>query len=103
MSGNFVSNHTRLHIVPIRQTQMLFGRHITKHRTPIPTNHRSSDRRRNMVVPRCNIRRQRSQRVKGRLMTPLQLLFHIFLNEIHRYVTWPLIHYLHPAFPRPLG
>ena len=80
---------------------MLFGRHITKHRATVPTDHRRPDGRSDMVITRCNVRGQRSQSVKGRLMTPLQLLLHVFLNEVHGHMSRPLVHHLHAAFPGP--
>ena len=36
-------------------------------------------------------------------MTPLQLLLHVFLNEMHRHMTRPFVHHLYTTFPRPLG
>ena len=82
---------------------MLFRCHITKHRTAVPTDHRRPNGRGDMVVSRGDIRCQRSQGVKGRLVTPLQLLLHVFLNHMHRNMTRSLIHHLHPTIPSPLG
>ena len=34
-------------------------------------------------------------------MTPLQLLLHVFLNEVHGHMSRSFVHHLHAAFPGP--
>ena len=103
MGRNLVGDHSRLHIIPVGQSQVLLRRDVAKHRTAIPTDHRRSDCGCDVIIPGGNIRSQRSERVERRLMTPLQLLLHVLLNQMHRNMTRALVHYLHPALPRPLG
>ena len=44
----------------------------------------------------------RGPSVERRLLAPLQLLLHVFADEVHRDVPGPLVHDLHVVFPRNL-
>ena len=102
MRRNLVGDHALLHILAIRKAQMFLGRHITKHRRAVPTDHRGADPTGDVVIPRRDIRRQRSQRVKRRLMAPFKLLFHVLLDHVHRHVAGPLVHHLNTMLPGAL-
>ena len=82
---------------------MLFRCDIAEHGASVPADHRRPDGRGDVIISRGDIRGQRSQGVKGRLVTPLQLLLHVFLNHMHGDMTRSLIHHLHSPLPRPLG
>ena len=53
--SDLVSYHSLFHVLPIRQAKMLFWRHITEHGRTVPSDHRSSNRTRQMIVTRSNI------------------------------------------------
>ena len=56
-----------------------------------------------MVVARCDVGRQRPQRVERRLVALLQLQVHVFLDQVHRHVAGTFDHHLHVMLPRDLG
>ena len=70
MGREFISDDPDFHIVLVRQTEVLLGRHITKHRAPIPTDHRGTDAAGDVVVARSNVRGQWPERVERRLVAP---------------------------------
>ena len=52
-----------------------------------------------MVITWGNIGDKRAKRIKWRLETVLQLLVHIFLDHLHRYMPGSLDHHLNIMFP----
>src|ERR1700732_5233251 len=48
--GNFVSDHSLLHIFPVWQAEMLFWCHVTEHRRTVPSDHRGTNRARQMII-----------------------------------------------------
>ena len=55
-----------------------------------------------MVITGRDIGGQWPQRVKRRFVTPIELLVHIFFDELHRHMAGPLNHHLHIMLPRDL-
>src|SRR4051812_10345182 len=78
---------------------MLLWRDIAEHSGAEPTDHRRTDSRSDMIITRRNIRGQRPQRIKRRLMTFLQLLIHILLDQMHGYMSGPFDDDLAIMFP----
>ena len=81
---------------------MLLRRDIAEHRRSVPADHRRADRARDVIITRCDIRRQRAEGVKRRFMTAIQLLGHVFMNEMHRHMSRSLDHHLHIVLPSNL-
>ena len=103
MCSDLVRDDAFSNIVSIGKPQMLFWGHITKHRTTVPADLCRPNPRSEMVISGSNIGRQRTQRVKRSLVTPLDLFLHILLNQVHRNVTGPFVHHLAAFSPSPLG
>ena len=64
MRCNLVSYHTLLHIVPVRQTQVLLWCDITQEGSAQRPDGGGSDGRRDVVVCRRYVRRKRTQRYR---------------------------------------
>ena len=82
---------------------MLLRRDVAEHRRAVPADHRGADGRRKVVVARRDVGRQRPERVERRLVAPLELLFHVLANEVHRDVPRPLVHHLDVVLPGDPG
>ena len=81
---------------------MLFRRHVTEHGRSIPADHRRPDGTGDVVIPGCDVRYQRPQRIEGRFKADLFLFLHLQLDLVHRDVSRPLDHDLHVVPPRDL-
>ena len=82
---------------------MFLRRDVTKHGTPVPPDHGRSDPTSYMIVPRSHVRGQRTECIKGSLVTPLDLFLHVFLDHVHGNVARALVHYLDSMLPSPRG
>src|SRR6185312_12096106 len=102
MRGDLVGDHAGFHIVSIGQPQMLLRRHVAEHRRAIPADHRCPDGRGDVVVARCDIRREGPEGVERRLPTGRELLVHVLFDLVHRDVTRSLDHDLTVAMPGDL-
>ena len=103
MGRDPVDDHAFLDVIAIGQAEVFLRRHITEHRRSVPTDHCRADAAGDVVVAGGNIGGQRAERVKWRVVAPLDLLFHIFLNHMHRHVAGALVHHLHAVLPRTRG
>ena len=81
---------------------MLLGCYITEHRAAVPADHRRTDAGGDVVISRRDVGRQRTQRVKGRLVTFFELFFHVHLDQVHRHVAGPFDHDLDIVLPGDL-
>ena len=95
MGGDAIGDHAGLHIVAVRQAQMLLGRDIAKHGAAEPADHRRADGRGDVVIARRHIGGQRPKRIKGRLVAGCQLAVHVFLDLVHRHMAGAFDHHLH--------
>ena len=100
---DLVGNDAIANILLVGKPEMLLRGHITEHCGSIPSNHRGTDRTGDVIIPRCDIRGEWPQRVKGGLMTMLELFFHIGLDHVHRDMTWSLNHHLDIMLPSHLS
>ena len=98
-----VGDHADLHIVPVRQAQMLLGRDVAQHRGAIPADLCRADAAGDVVIPRRNVGDERAQGVERRFTAHLQLLFHVLLDLVHGHVARPFDHHLHIMRPRAVG
>src|SRR3546814_17064462 len=83
----------------IGKAQVLFRRDVAQHGSAVPADQRSTDSRRNMVIARSNISCQRPQGIEGSFMAMLQLHVHVFLDQVHGYVSGSLDHALTTVLP----
>ena len=100
--GNLVRDNAGLHVVAIRKPEMFFRCDVAKHGGAVPADHRRADGRRDVIVTRCDIRRERAERIEGGFSAPFELLFHVLFDEMHRHVTRSFVHHLDIVFPRDL-
>ncbi len=103
MRGDLVRDHAVLHVLLVRQTEVLFGRHVTEHRRAVPADHRSADRARDVIVAGRDVGNERPQRIERRLLADLELLAHVLFDQVHRHVPGPLDHHLHVVLPSDVG
>ena len=99
MRGDLVGDHARLHVVAIRQAEVLLRRDVAQHRRAVPADHRGADRRRDVVVSGCDVGGQRAERVEGRFTAPIELLLHVLFDEVHGNVPRAFVHHLHVVLP----
>ena len=71
----------------VGQAEVLFRRHVAEHGCAVPADHGGTDRRRNVVVSRCDIGDERAQRVERRFVT--ELVFFLDLILILSSGIWP--------------
>ena len=91
---DLVGDHPHLHVVPVRQPQMLLRRHVAEHRRAEPADHRRADAAGDMIVSRRDVGGERPQRIERRLAADRQLLVHVRLDLVHRHMARPLDHHL---------
>jgi len=99
VSRKLIGDNTHLHIIPVRQTQMLFGRYITQHRRTKPADHGCTNARRNMIIAGRNIGGERPQRIERSFAAFLQLFFHVHFDLVHGHVARPFDHHLTAMVP----
>ena len=99
MGSNLIGNDTRAYIIFIRQGQMLLGGYVAEHGGSQPGYLRTTDGTGNMVVARSNIGNDRSEGIKGCLVTLLQLALHVLLDFMHGHMTGTLDKGLHVLVP----
>mmetsp|Transcript_44052 Transcript_44052/g.82364 ORF Transcript_44052/g.82364 Transcript_44052/m.82364 type:complete len:541 (-) Transcript_44052:47-1669(-) len=102
VGGDAVGNESSLHVLPVRQAQVLLGSDIAEHGSPHGPNVGSPNCAGDVVVARGDVRSQRSQGVERGLMAPFELLPHVLRNLVERYMAWPFIHHLDALGPGPL-
>ena len=103
MRCDFVSDDAILHILLVRQAEMLLRRHIAEHRAAIPADHGGSNAAGDVIVAGGDIGGQRPECVKWSLAAPLELLGHVFLDEVHRHMTRAFVHDLDALCPCAAG
>ena len=101
--GNFVGNDAVFHVLLVRQAEVFLGRDVAKHRAAIPANHRRADAAGDVVVPGRDVGGERAEGVERRFVAPLELLVHVFLDQVHRDVARAFVHHLHTFGPGALG
>ena len=100
---DLVGNDAGLHIIPIGQAQMLLGCDIAEHGAAEPADHRRTDAAGDVVIARSDIGGQRPQGIEGCLIAALQLLVHVFLDQLHGHMAGAFDHALHVMLPGNLG
>ena len=103
MRRDLVGQHALLHIVSVRQPQMLFGRDVAQHGSAVPADHGRADGAGDVVITRSDIDHQRTQRIEGRFVAQLHLFLHLQFDLIHGDVPRTLDHHLDVVLPGFLG
>src|SRR2546422_676269 len=84
VGGDLVGDHPLAHLLGVGETEVLLARHVAQHVRAVPADHRGADRRRDVIVPRGDVRHQRPQGVERRLAADLLLLADVDLDQVHR-------------------
>src|SRR5690606_12058913 len=101
--GNPVGDYPLLYVVAVGEPQVRLGGDVAEHGGPVPADLRSSDGTGTVVVPRRDVRGEGTERVEGGFFAPLQLLLHVFTDEMHRNVARALVHRLYVVLPGDPG
>jgi len=99
MRRDLVSDDALPHIFGVWKAEMLLGGDIAQHIRAEPADHRRSDRARDVVVPRRDIRDERAERVERRFAAYLLHAPDVHLDLIHRDVSGAFHHHLHVSLP----
>src|SRR6185369_9897966 len=103
MRCNFISNHSVLYVLFVRQTEMFLWRDVTEHGAAVPADHGRTDGAGYMIVAGRDVGRERAERVEWRFVTPFELFLHVLFDHVHGNVARAFVHYLHMMRPRALG
>ena len=82
---------------------MFLRRDVAKHGATIPTDVGGSDTAGNVIVSGCDVGGERSEGVEGSFVTPIDLLLHVFFDELHWNVAGTFIHDLTTFGPGTCG
>ena len=99
MRRYLISDHPITHVFLIRQSQMFLRRNIADHSRPMPSDLRATNSRRDMIVSRSDIGRQRAQRIERRSMAGILLFLHILMNLIHGNMARAFDNHLYELLP----
>ncbi len=96
---DFIGDDAGLHVVAVRQAQMLLRRDIAKHGAAEPADHRGADAGRDVIVTRCDIGGQWPKRIERRFVAYFQLLVHVDFDLVHRHMAGAFDHHLTAFLP----
>ena len=99
VSGDLVSNDTSFHVISVGETKMLLRRDIAQQRSPQSSNIRCTDSRRDVVVARSDVRRERTESVEWSFVAPIQLLLHVLRDLVKWDMPGPFVHHLNVLLP----
>src|SRR6266404_1802243 len=103
MGGDLVGYHSLTHVFGVGQSKMLFRRDVAEHVGSEPTDHRGTDRARDMVVAGRDVGDERPECVERRFAAHLFHAAHVHLDLVHRNVSGSFDHHLYVALPRAPG
>ena len=103
MRGDLVGDHACLHVVAVRQAQVLLRRDVAKHRRAEPADHGGADGAGDVVVAGRDVGHQRPQRVERRPPQQRELLLHVHLDLVQRHMAGAFDHHLAAVLPGDLG
>ena len=96
---DFIGDDALTDVFFVRQSQVFFGRDVAEHGGSEPPYHRGADTAGDVVIPRGDVGRQRSQGVEGRLVADLELFVHVLLDQVHGHVAGAFYHHLAVMIP----
>ena len=103
MCGDLVSDATLLHIVLLRQTQVLLRRDIAQHARAVITRGCRADTTGDVVVAWKDVRDERTEHIERRAVADRALQFHVEFDLIERHMTRTFDHHLHAHAPCAFG
>ena len=103
VGGNLVGDDAFLDVVAVGQAEVFFRRDIAEHGGAVPADHCGADAGGEVVVAGGDVGDQGAEGVEGGFVAVLQLLVHIFLDELHGYMARPFDHHLDVVFPGDFG
>src|SRR6266567_9434516 len=103
MRSDFVSDDPVFHILFVRKAKVFFRSNVAKHGRTMPSDHRRTDSRRDVIVSRSNVGNERPEGIEGRFVAKLAFFIHLLLDLVHRNMAWAFDHDLHVILPGLLG
>ena len=103
VGGDLVGDDAFSNIVPVREAEVFLGRDVAEHGAAIPADVGGTDGGGDVVVTRRDVGGEWSEGVEGGFVAPLDLLLHVFLNEVHGNVAGAFVHDLASFFPSAGG
>src|SRR3954469_6692759 len=79
---DLVGDDAVLHVLLVRQAEVLLGRHVAQHGGTVPAYHRRADGARDVVVAGRDVGGERPERVERGLVAMLELQLHVLLDEL---------------------
>ena len=103
VSGDLVGDDSFADVVAVGESKVLFGRDVTKHGATIPTDVGGTDTRGDVIVARSDVGGEWPKSVEGSLVAPIDLLLHVFFDELHGNVAGAFVHDLTALGPGARG
>ena len=100
---DLVRNAALLHVVLLRESEVLLRRHVAEHRGAVISGRRRADRAGDVVVAGEHVRNKRPEHVERRAVTEPALQLHVVLDLVERHVARAFDHHLHAVLPSALG
>src|SRR5438445_13142481 len=103
MGGDLISDDSVFHILFVRKAEMLLRSDIAEHCRTMPSDHRRTDSRRDVIVSRSKVGNERPEGIERRFVAKLAFFIHLLLDLVHRNMAWAFDHDLHVIFPGFFG
>ena len=103
MGRDSVGNAALLHVVALREAEVLLRRDIAEHAGAVVGSCRCADAAGDVVVAREDVGHERSEDVEGCSVAELPLELHVVLDLIEGHVSWSFDHDLNAVSPGALG
>ena len=103
MGSDLVGDDAGLDVIAIGEPEMLLGCDVAEHGGSEPADHRCADGRGDVVVAGGNVGGERTEGVERRLAAGGELLVHVLLDLVHRYMARTLDHHLAVVCPGDAG
>ncbi len=99
VSSNLVGDHAVLDVLLVGQAEVLLGRDVAKHGSPVPADHGCADSRGDVVVAGSDVGDQRPEGVEGRAEAVFDPLVDLLLDLVEGNVAGTFDHDLYVALP----
>ena len=101
--GDLVGDHPGLHVVLVRQAQVLLGRDVAEHRGAVAGDLGGADGGGDVVIARSDVGDQRAERVERGSVAQFLLALHVLAHQVEGDVPGAFDHDLHVVLPRAPG
>src|SRR6185436_8049815 len=99
VSCDLVSYHSVLHVLLVRQAQVLLGGDVAKHGGSKPADHCCADRACYVIVARRDIGYERTKSIERSFAANFKLPVDVLLDQVHRDVSGAFDHHLAVHIP----